>query len=127
MDPLLFGIDGETVAEVLGAIVLLALFVERALSLVFEWRPLVRVLDGRGFKEPIALAAAYSVVAGLDFDALAIMFKNEHNSFWGYLLTAAVVAGGSKGAVKLFRDWFDWKSTAYRQLEQQKRAAANSG
>jgi hypothetical protein len=126
MDPLLFGIDGQTVAEVLGTIVLLSLFVERALSIVFEWRPLVHRLDHSGFKEPIALAASFAVVAGCHFDALAILFKEEHSSFWGYVLTAAVVAGGSKGAIKLFRDWFDWKSTAYRQLEEQKQASSGT-
>jgi len=36
----------------------------------------------------------------------------------GYLLTAAIVAGGSKGAVKLFRDLLDWKSSAFREMTQ---------
>ena len=38
MDPLLFGINGDVVVEVLGTIILLSLFIERFLSPFFEWR-----------------------------------------------------------------------------------------
>lgn len=38
MDPMLFGVDGKFVSDVLGTIVLLSLFIERALSVIFEWR-----------------------------------------------------------------------------------------
>lgn len=38
MDPLLFGIKGDVVAEALGAVVLLSLVIERALAPIFEWR-----------------------------------------------------------------------------------------
>jgi hypothetical protein len=120
MDPLLFNIDGETTAEVLGTIVLMALFIERALSLIFEWRPLVLYFDGKGAKEPIAIIVSVAVAWAYKFDALAILFKEEKGTFWGYLLTGAIIAGGSKGAIKLFRDWFNWKSDAYRELEQAK-------
>ena len=120
MDPLLFAVDGETAAEVLGVIVLLAFFIERALSILFEWRPVVRFFDRKGAKEPIALIVSVAVVMYYKFDALAILFKEERPGFWGYVLTGAIIAGGSKGAIKLFRDWFNWKSNAYRELEQDK-------
>ncbi len=117
MDPLLFGINNEVVVEVLTMIVLLALFIERALSLLFEWRPILERLDKKGAKEPIALGVTLAVVVSYKFDALAILFTNESNSYFGYLVTAAVVAGGSKGAVKLFRDWMGWKSNAWKDKE----------
>lgn len=130
MDPLLFGIDGEVVLEVLGTIVLIALLIERALSMVFEWRPLVPILNNQGLKEPIAFAVAALVCWWKDFDAFAVIFQDEKTSIFGLLLTALIVAGGSKGAVKLFRDWAGWKSTAYRELEQSqpaRRAATRTG
>ena len=39
MDPLLFAVNGDIVIEVLTMIVLLSILIERALAVVFEWRP----------------------------------------------------------------------------------------
>lgn len=121
MDPLLFGIKGDVVAEVLGTIVLLSLFIERALSPVFEWRPVLNKIKNKGIKEPIALVVSFLVVYLYKFDAMAVIFSQEANSFVGYLITTGVVAGGSKGSIKLFRDWLDWKSTAQRDYEESKK------
>ena len=117
MDPLLLGIKEYVVVEVLAMIILLALFIERALSVVFEWRPLLEKLDNKGVKEPIALVVSFAVVVSYKFDALAILFTNESNTYFGYIVTAAVIAGGSKGAIKLFRDWMGWKSQAQKDKE----------
>lgn len=54
MDPLLFGIKGDVVAEVLGTVVLTSLFVERALSPLFERRPVLNKIRDKGLREPIA-------------------------------------------------------------------------
>lgn len=43
MDPALFRIDWEVLAEVLATIIVLSFFVERALSIVFEHRLLQRL------------------------------------------------------------------------------------
>ena len=114
MDPLLFGIHGDVVAEVLGTLVVLSLFVERALAPLFEWRVFLARAKDKGWKEPIALAAAVLVVYVYGFDALAVTFSRESNSALGYVITAAIVAGGSKGSIKLFRDVLGWGSTAAR-------------
>ena len=118
MDPLMFGVKGDVVAEVLGMVVLLSLFIERALSPVFEWRVILDKMQGKGGKEPIALLVSFLVVHQYQFDAMAILFSQEKNSWVGYLITAAVVAGGSKGSIKLFRDFFNWKSNAQREYEE---------
>ena len=39
MDPLLFGIKEDVVVNVLSMIILLASIIERARSVLFEWRP----------------------------------------------------------------------------------------
>ena len=118
MDPLLFGINPDVVVEVLTMIILLALIIERALSVLFEWRRLIEKLDSKGIKEPVALIVSFAVVVNYKFDALAIVFSNESNSYFGYFVTAAVIAGGSKGAIKLFRDWMGWKSQAQKDKEE---------
>lgn len=58
MDPPLFGVNSDVAFEVLGIIVLLSLFIERALSVVFEWRYVIHRLHQKGLKEPIAFVMA---------------------------------------------------------------------
>ncbi len=124
MDPLLFGVNEDVVVEVLTMIILLALIIERALSVTFEWRPVLEKLDHKGIKEPVAYLVSLAVVLSYKFDALAILFTNDSNSYFGYFVTAAVVAGGSKGAIKLFRDWMGWKSQAQKEKEEVDKARA---
>jgi hypothetical protein len=117
MDPLLFGIKGDVVAEVLGAIVLLSLIIERFFAPIFEWRVVLSKIADKGVKEPVVLLASFLVVYFYEFDAMAVIFTQEQTSFVGYLITAGVVAGGSKGSIALFRDFLGWKSTAQKERE----------
>jgi hypothetical protein len=125
MDPLLFNIDGETVTTVISTIAMLSIFIERALSIVFEWRPVVDRLEKWWWlKEPITFfISLYIVWFSIEFDALAIIFRNETKTLIGCIVTAAMIAGGCKGSVKLFRDLLDWKSSAYRELIEKNRKA----
>lgn len=126
MDPLLFGLHADVTGEALGAIVVLSLLIERALAPIFESRPILNAIKQKGFKEPIAIVASIAVALHLEFDALAVIFSEETNSWIGYLITGLVVAGGSKGSIKLFRDYLDWKSTARREYEKEKQAIEDS-
>lgn len=112
MDPALFRIDWEVLAEVLATITVLSFFVERALSIVFEHRLFVKSLDEKGLKEPIALITSFLVVKLWNFDALSIVLNSDKTSWLGYLITAAVISGGSKASIKLFHDVLKTKSTA---------------
>lgn len=112
MDPALFRIDWEVLAEVLTTIIVLSFFVERALSIVFEHRLFIKSLDEKGLKEPIALIASFAVVKLWNFDALSIVLNSDKTSWLGYLITAAVIAGGSKASIKLFHDVLKTKSAA---------------
>lgn len=118
MDPSLFRIDWAVLAEAMAVIIVLSFFVERALSLVFEHRLYVRHLNDTGLKEPIALALSYAVVSGWQFDALAVILRADENTWWGYLITAAIVAGGSKASIKLFHDLLKVKSETLRNAQQ---------
>lgn len=126
MDPLLFSINADVVVEVLATVILLSLIIERALSIVFEWRPVLDKIKEKGVKEPVAFIVTLVVVMSYKFDSLAIIFSNESNSYMGYIITAGVIAGGSKGSIKLFRDWLGWKSNAQDELEESKKKPAET-
>jgi hypothetical protein len=117
MDPALFRIDWEVLAEVLTTITVLAFFVERALSLIFEHRFFVQRFNEKGIKEPIAFLISLAVVRYWNFDALGILMHADKTSWWGYLFTAAIVAGGSKASIKLFHDVLKTKSKALIKAE----------
>jgi hypothetical protein len=123
LDPTLFRIDWEVLSEVLVSIIVLAFLLERALSLLFEHRLFVNRLESKGFKEPIALLVAFAVVRAWQFDAVSVIFQAEQQTVLGHLITAAVVAGGSKASVKLFRDLWGVKSTAAQLKDDQKKLA----
>lgn len=115
MDPNLFHLDWERTFEVLSAIVILAFVAERALSVVFENRLLLPLFAGNGVKELTALAVAFFVCRYTEFDALRMIVLGGTSEWPGELLTAGIIAGGSKGAVMLFRDVLKWRSSAYQE------------
>jgi hypothetical protein len=115
MDPALFRIDFELLVEILIAIIVLAFFIERALSIVFEHRIFTTRLAEKGLKEPIAFLVSLGVVWYWQFDALGVVLHAEQTSLWGYLITAGIIAGGSKASIKLFHDLLKVRSTAERE------------
>lgn len=98
--------------EVLVAIIVLAFFVERALSVLFEHRLFVAHLGQKGFKEPIAFLVSFGIVQYWNFDALGVVLHADATTWWGYALTAAIIAGGSKASIKLFHDLMSVRSSA---------------
>ena len=112
MDPNLFHVDWEQIGEVLVAVVILSFVVERALAIVFEHRLFVAKFDGKGIKEPIAFAVSLFICFFWHFDIVSVVLTSESTSFFGKIITAAVIAGGSKGSVKLFHDVMGVKSKA---------------
>lgn len=104
MDPNLFAIDWEQTGEVLVTIVVLAFFVERVLALVFENQWYVQKLGSSHIKELLAFLLSAFVCVKWRIDALSVILHGDQMTFLGELLTAGVVAGGSKASLKLFRD-----------------------
>jgi hypothetical protein len=115
MDPNLFYLDWERLFEVLVSIVILAFLLERALALLFESRFFIKNLSEKNTKELLALAVGISACWYWDFDALSIIFLKESVTIFGAVLTGAIVAGGSKASVKLFRDVLGFMSNAERE------------
>lgn len=114
MDPNLFAIDGERLFQVLMGIIVLSFLVERALAVLFENSWFVARFASKGVKEPITVGVSFAVCRYWDFDAVSVILVQERTQLWGHLLTAGVVAGGSKAAVKLFHDVFNVMSSAER-------------
>jgi hypothetical protein len=114
MDPVLFRVDWEVLSEVLALIIVLSFFVERALSIVFEHRLFVNKLNEKGVKEPIAFLTSFAVVWYWKFDALSVVLNADKTSLLGYLITAAIISGGSKASIKLFHDVINAKSSALK-------------
>lgn len=147
VDPNLFYLDFERVSEVLLTIVVFAMLIERALSIVFESRLFIERVDytvkrggrtikgsdrdgspdpiteatprNRGLKEFIAIAVSTFVCWKWDFDALSILMpvSHPHMTLIGEVITGLIVAGGSKGANKLFTDWLNIKSSAKGEID----------
>jgi len=97
--------------------VVLSILVERALSLVFEHRKLIDRFDNSNVKELIAFAVSFGIVVYWKFDIISIIFIGDENTWLGQAVTAAVIAGGSKGSIKLFHDVMGVKSSARKEKD----------
>ncbi|MBN9091611.1 MAG: DUF1906 domain-containing protein [Reyranella sp.] len=119
----------EQVLSALAVVVVLAMFLERALSLPFEWGPLKDFLERKKLRAPLAFAVAWVICWQMKFDLLQVMGqqppKPEGNLLSiGVILTAAVVAGGSKGAILLFQGILGFGKEAVDASVAQKTMAA---
>jgi hypothetical protein len=112
MDPNFFVVDWERLVEVLVMIVVLSFFVERALAPLFESRFYIDRAKGKSLKELIAFALGAMVCWYWDFDAFSVLMTREKVTILGAVLTGAIIAGGSKASIKLFRDVLKLRSTS---------------
>ena len=140
MDPNLFHLDYERLFEVIVTIVIMSFLLERALSVLFESRFFFTKVekqlpdpggvtvpadkpDGRGsIKEAIALVVAVACCYGWKFDAPTIILaSSDKTTVWGTFLTGAIIAGGSKASIKLFRDIMGFMSSAEKERQDRKK------
>ena len=135
MDPNLFHIDWERTIEALTGIIILSFLVERACALLFESRwwiahfedarvsnfptspkkgaePKLLPAHQYPLKVTIGFILALAVCYFWSFDAISIILLSEKTGFPGIIITALVVAGGSKAAIKLFHDILNIRSNA---------------
>jgi hypothetical protein len=119
--------DWERLTEVLIGIIVLAFLVERALALLFESRFFIERAQGKSLKEIFAFVVGAGACWIWDFDAFSIIFLKENVTVIGMVLTGAVVAGGSKASVKLFRDVLGFKSQAENARLESLKASLKGG
>ena len=97
----------EAVLGALALLVILAMLLERALAVIFEWSVLRDWLKEKRLRVPIALVASYTICVWGQFDVFSVVFAKAggySGAFsFGTFATAAVIAGGSKGAILLFQ------------------------
>lgn len=132
-DPNQFAIDWATLFEMLALIILLAFVVERALAMVYESTPFVKfslkrkLADKGDFKTLGAFILSSLVTMLFQIDLVAVILSHAHTSLFGELLTASVIAGGSKASIALFRNILDVKSGDVDRAEKELEAhrAAN--
>ena len=120
-DQNLFHIDWLRLLEVLAGIVVLSFLLERALSLLFESRFFIKRFRERNIKEIIAFVLCAAVCMVWHFDAVSMIFLRENTNIFGEIITGAVVAGGSKASVELFRNVLGIMSNAERLRIAQKK------
>jgi hypothetical protein len=105
-------------AKVLLKLFVLAVILESALAILFNWRPFIATFDGRATKPLIALIVAFALVKSLNLDVVGSLVR----TYTGYqgaagdgwltsLLTAMVIAGGSAGVNRMLR------SLGYRSID----------
>jgi hypothetical protein len=97
----------QTVLGAIALVVVLSMVLERALSVPFEWGIWKDWLETNKLRAPISLVVAWVICQHMQFDLLQYLTRADKT--WvgafsiGTLLTAAVIAGGSKGAILLFQ------------------------
>lgn len=80
-------------------VVVASFLVEGVCDAFFEWRWWKATLDGKGLKLPIVFALSLLTCAKGNIDPFAMAAGNiEMAGYFGFLLSAGFVAGGSKKA-----------------------------
>jgi hypothetical protein len=128
--PSVADVTGVNAFKVVYVVTVLAFMIERALAVGFELRYWIRLEEGlerafgvKGLKELAATAVAYAVIAHVRFDAIADLFQTASTG-GTRLLTALIIAGGSKGAVKLMQEVLDIRKPEIRALAAAKARSA---
>lgn len=115
-------LTGDHVWKILYLITILAFMIERALAVVFEHRLWLNWIGRfRGLKEFVTILAAWKITSWAHFDALALLV-GQPSVGRSRLVTALIVAGGSKGAVRLMQEYLDIRKPETRILAQKKAA-----
>ena len=127
MDPNLFHLDWERTFEALVTIVIMAFLIERALALLFETRIFIKIAQGKSFKELIAFAVAAIICIQWEFDAISMILLSERVTIFGSIVTGAIIAGGSKASIKLFKDIMGFMSTAESERISEKKKNKQEG
>lgn len=103
--------DGSSVVgesgEALVKLFVLAVLLESALALIFNWRPFREVFNGRGVKPLFSFGAALVIVFTLEPATVATLMAEyggtltDRDRDIAFILEAMILAGGSSGVNKL--------------------------
>lgn len=95
------------ILKIVGNFLIIAIFFETALSIIFNWRLFILHCDSKGWKTPIniGLALVFSFAFGLDIfsKVIEIMGQGSPSPILGKIFTALLLAGGSASIHELLR------------------------
>jgi hypothetical protein len=94
--------------KVLFAVFTIALVLESALAVIFNWRLFLFYFDGRGTKTIVSVLAGVVVAVSLQLDVIDRLYKamfvgSSNLGGFGYFLTGLVLAGGSAGVNNILK------------------------
>ncbi|WGM40698.1 hypothetical protein [Caulobacter sp. NIBR1757] len=100
----------DAVFKTLFIAMVLALVLESALAVVFNWRPFLYYFDGRGVRTPVSFGFALAIAGALQFDLVTRLYiASQADPVTtdlgpvGYILTGLVLAGGSSAVNTILR------------------------
>jgi hypothetical protein len=104
--PVTAGYNLDKVGRVLLVFLVLSLLFEVALTPIFNWRYFLAYFEGKGYKTPFTVILALTVFWKYDLDIikdlLIALGYPAVMSFWGQVITALLIAGGSDGIFRIF-------------------------
>ena len=92
--------------ETISLLFALAVILESALAVLFNWRPFVETFNPRAIRPLISIVSAYIIVSIFKLDLITTLINASTNSTYaadvpGLIITALVIAGGSAGVNNL--------------------------
>jgi len=109
--PLEISFDAETqqqLFDILIVILVLSVVFELALTPIFKWSIFIKYLKDYGARTPIAVGLALVTFWAFDLDIFRDLMnamtvgEDVPTTFWGKLLTALLIAGGSATVYEIF-------------------------
>ncbi|UUX49224.1 hypothetical protein NUH88_17695 [Nisaea acidiphila] len=116
------------VLEQIVFLIVVSVMIERALTFLFDARPIRDFVTGKGrlraVKPWIALLTSVAIVFHYEVDLLKTMFEapGAGATLAGMALTSLMVAGASAGMITLFHDVFGWSKDS-REASRRRREA----
>jgi hypothetical protein len=114
----------------IGALVL-AVLLENAFALLFNWRMFQEYFVGRAWRTPIMFLTSFAVVHQFDLDLVASVFNAYHgiptnvpNGTFTKILTAMILSGGSVGINRILVN-LNLRTDVPKAVEEQPKVARN--
>lgn len=121
----------ESAFRILMGALVLAVLLESAFALLFNWRLFQEYFVGRAWRSPIMFLTSYAVVREFDLDLVASLFNAYHglpaaapDGAFTKVLTAMILSGGSVGINRILVN-LNLRSDIPKAVEEQPKVARN--
>ena len=101
--------SAQRIGSILIVFLVLSVVFEMALTPIFKWSVFIEHFEGRGFKTPIVVLLALAVFWRFELDIFRDVLNamtvdsNIEITWWGRILTALLIAGGSGSVYDIFK------------------------